>query len=217
MGGICCNTSSNVLTLENEKHLVAPKEQKLSDHQALSASNDKLHTRRQSSTKGMTRLAMKFPHIRKSFRSCKHVFDECAGDRQYITFNEVRPLLIQLGAKSLALTDEEMEIIFNTSDLSKNQMMDFREFLIAAAVGCFLKEQRNESSLSQEFLFIRKGFEVAREAFDTIDTDGSGEIDFEELKAAFVAMSHGSQDELVCYLFSVFHLHLSSFHFCVRF
>jgi len=64
--------------------------------------------------------------------------------------------------------------------------------LIAAAVGCFLKHETDGQS--NEFLTIRKGFEVAQEAFNKIDRDGSGRIDFEELQAAFLAMK---QDDLI--------------------
>jgi Ca2+-binding EF-hand superfamily protein len=143
----------------------------------------------------MTRLAMQFPHIRKSFRSCKQVFDICAGERGHISVNEVRPLLIQLGARDETLSDEEIERIVHTSDLSSDNQLDFREFLIAAAVGCFLRPMDEDSRLSPEFVSNRKGFAVAREAFDAIDEDSSGEIDYEELKIAFLAMKHGSQDD----------------------
>ena len=158
------------------------------------SSTKEKHSRRQSSTKGMTRLAMKFPHIRRAFKACKKVFDTCAGDKEYITKSEVRPLLIQLGAESSSLDDNEIDRIVRTANLDGDEKIDFKEFLIAAAVGCFLKDNVNLDKSSKEFKLNRKGFEVAREAFDAIDEDKSGEIDFDELKKAFLAMKH---DELV--------------------
>ena len=70
--------------------------------------------------------------------------------------------------------------------------MDFKEFLIAVAVGCFLKADPSQENAY--FLRIRKGFEAVQLAFGKIDKDGSGEIDFVELKEAFLAMK---EDELV--------------------
>ena len=160
------------------------------------------HSRRQSSTKGMTRLAMKFPQIRRSFKACRKVFDSYSGSKDYITKSQVKPCLIELGANELSLSEDEINRIINTANLDGDDKIDFKEFLIAAAVGCFLKNDIDINNASTEFKLNRKGFEVAREAFDTIDVDNSGEIDFEELKGAFLAMKH---DELVKYIKPIKH------------
>ena len=160
------------------------------------------HLRRNTSTKGMTRLTMKFPHIRYSFKECKKVFNRhcvCLNDSNdnklgYITKAQVRPLLVELGATSSQLTDSEIDRIVTAANLDGDDKIDFKEFLIAAAIGCFLNEAINEEQQSEEFKKIRKGFLVAKEAFDFIDDDDSGEIDFEELRKAFSAMKH---DDLV--------------------
>merc|ERR1712129_610019 len=82
--------------------------------------------------------------------------------------------------------------IIETANLNKDDSIDFKEFLIAAAVGCFLSA--NPEQENAHFLRIRKGFEVAKEAFGKIDKDGSGQIDFVELKEAFVSMK---EDDLI--------------------
>lgn len=156
-------------------------------------SPDKQHARRHTSTKGMTRLTMKFPHIRYSFRACKRVFDEAQQEK--ISTAEVRPLLVKLGASVSILDDAEVDRIVKTANLDGDNGIDFREFLIAAAIGCFLHDKIDHTAQSEEFQKVRRGFMVAKEAFDFIDTDKSGEIDFDELKKAFSAMK--SDDETV--------------------
>jgi len=149
-------------------------------------------SRRNTSNKGMTRLSMKFPHIRYSFKECKKVFDACCGDdRQSITKSEVKPLLVQLGANATQLTDDEISRIVKIANLDGDDVINFKEFLIAAAVGCFLNEaitDENVNEQSAEFKKLRKGFVVAEQAFHHIDEDKSGVIDFEELKHAFSTM-----------------------------
>eukprot|EP00483_Globobulimina_turgida_P000486 UN00486 len=111
------------------------------------------------------------------------------------TKNEVKPLLIELGAAASELNDSEITRIINTANLDGDEQIDLKEFLIAAAVGYFLNEHNiDHQQQSEEFKKIRAGFLVAKEAFDFIDDDGSGEIDFDELKHAFSAMK---SDDLI--------------------
>ena len=155
---------------------------------------DKL-TRKHTISKGMIRLTMKFPHIRHAFRECKKVFDAQVKGGDGLQKSEMKKLLIELGADSEHLTDTEVARIFKTANLDGDDDIDFKEFLIAAAVGCFLNDSIDHEKQSENFKQIRKGFLVAKEAFDFIDEDNGGSIDFEELKAAF---SSTKQDEAVC-------------------
>merc|ERR1712154_538178 len=116
------------------------------------------------------------------------VFDAKVGDKDGLQKSEMRALLIQLGADSELLTDDEVSAIFKTANLDGDDDIDFKEFLIAAAVGCFLNEKIDHEAQSAAFQKIRKGFLVAREAFDFIDEDDGGSIDFEELRQAFSTM-----------------------------
>eukprot|EP01083_Nonionella_stella_P017469 48887_1 len=185
--GACCPIP-NAESKEHETQSIG-----LSDK---SSSQKDKHQRRNTSNKGITRLTMKFPLIRYSFASCKKVFDACCGSREGITKAEVKPLLIELGADGTHLTDTEIQRIIKTANLDGDDDIDLKEFLIAAAVGCFLNEDNiDHDKQSDEFKKVRKGFLVAKEAFDFIDDDGSGEIDFEELKKAFSAMKTG--DDLI--------------------
>eukprot|EP01083_Nonionella_stella_P014839 41547_1 len=196
--GACCpsgNDNNGETTQSIEQSKTQTQSININDKKSKNSTKDK-HSRRNTSTKGMTRLTMKFPHIRYSFKECKKVFKSCTGSsRDCITKNEVKPLLVKLGASEMELTDNEITRIIETANLDGDNNIDFKEFLIAAAVGCFLNEHNiNHEIQSDEFKKIRKGFLVAKEAFDFIDNDGSGEIDFEELKQAFSAMKH---DDLI--------------------
>ena len=68
--------------------------------------------------------------------------------------------------------------------------IDFKEFLIAAAMGVFLKtENVDKSRKSAKFSTIATGFMCVDRAFKKIDEDRSGAIDFDELKLAFLSSS----------------------------
>jgi len=201
MGASCCGVEREdgnhlqvVQSIETTKSDSTTQSIGLSNEAGTKSPNDQpKHSRRHTSTKGMTRLTMKFPHIRYSFRACKRVFDEAQQEK--VNTAEVRPLLVKLGASVSILDDAEIERIVKTANLDNDDGIDFREFLIAAAIGCFLHDQIDFTAQSEEFQKVRKGFVVAKEAFDFIDTDKSGEIDFEELKTAFSAMK--TDDETV--------------------
>jgi len=152
--------------------------------------------RRTSAHKGvMSSIAMKFPHIKRSFVACKEVFERYAeSEPATIPKSMVTEVLVELGARPEALSKGSVEQIIATSNLDGDEVIDFKEFLIAAAVGCFLRADPVTDDLSPRFLSIRKGFEAAKEAFGKIDKDGSGEIEFQELKEAFLAMK---EDELI--------------------
>ncbi|ETO11379.1 hypothetical protein RFI_25996 [Reticulomyxa filosa] len=127
-----------------------------------------------------------------SFRAIQEVFNKHAGDQKWIPKSAVKPILIELGAKPEELTDEIINEIIKTSNLDGDEKIEFKEFLIACAVGLFLKNSgENQSPQFQE---IREGFLVVRQAFDKIDEDKSEEIDFEELRGAFLSMK---QDDLI--------------------
>jgi len=152
--------------------------------------------RRTSAHKGvMSSIAMKFPHIKRSFVACKRVFEQHADPQtNTIPKSEVITVLIELGAKPESFNQGSVEDIINKANLDGDDVIDFKEFLIAAAVGCFLRADPTTTALSPCFLSIRKGFEAAKEAFGKIDKDGSGEIEFQELKEAFLAMK---EDDLI--------------------
>jgi len=152
--------------------------------------------RRTSAHKGvMSSIAMKFPHIKRSFVACKGVFERHADPKTgTICKSSVSTVLAELGARTLSFSNGSMEMIIEKANLDGDEVIDFKEFLIAAAVGCFLRADPNTEDLSPYFLSIRKGFEAAKEAFGKIDKDGSGEIEFQELKEAFLAMK---EDDLI--------------------
>eukprot|EP01084_Bolivina_argentea_P291517 501022_1 len=151
--------------------------------------------RKTSAHKGvMSSIAMQFPHIRRSYQTVKQVFEKYATDenKSYVTKDKVAEILVELGARKESLTEANVKQIIKTANLNGDEHIDFKEFLIAAAVGCFLKA--DPTAENTYFLRIRKGFEAAQLAFGKIDKDGSGQIDFDELKSAFLAMK---EDDLI--------------------
>jgi len=112
--------------------------------------------------------------------------------KKWIPKTSVKTLLIELGANEEELTEEVIDEIMTASNLGDVDRIEFREFLIASAVGLFLKNTgENQSARFQE---IREGFLVVRHAFEQIDEDKSEAIDFEELKSAFLSMR---EDDLI--------------------
>jgi Ca2+-binding EF-hand superfamily protein len=137
----------------------------------------------------MTKMALKFPRIRRSFKRCENVFNKHAGEKEYVPKDLVRPILVELGADEETLTDAFIDDLVKTANLDGDDKIDFKEFLIAAAVGVFLTEDaKGHAERSEEFKIIRQGFLCVKETFDGIDVDLSGEIDYEELKTAFLSM-----------------------------
>merc|ERR1719203_265275 len=130
MGSICCPPDRQepeqvIQSIETTKTDSTTKSIGLSNESS-AKSPDKQHARRHTATKGMTRLTMKFPHIRYSFRACKRVFDEAQQDK--VSTAEVRPLLVKLGASTEMLDDAEIERIVATANLDGDSGIDFREF-----------------------------------------------------------------------------------------
>eukprot|EP01084_Bolivina_argentea_P291520 501026_1 len=143
----------------------------------------------------MSSIAMKFPHIRRSYLAVKESFEKYADidtDEFYISSDKIIDILIELGARRESCSPETVTNIIKIAKRKENNAYDkdahltFKEFLISTAIEIFLKA--NPEQESEKFLRIRKGFEAAQLAFSKIDRDDSGRIDFEELKQAFLAM-----------------------------
>ncbi len=134
--------------------------------------------RRTSAHKGvMSSIAMKFPHIKRSFMACKRVFEQHADrDTNTIPKSQVITVLIELGADPESFTKGSVEEIVQKANLDGDDVIDFKEFLIAAAVGCFLRADPSTTELSPCFLSIRKGFEAAKEAFGKSTKTGRGRL-----------------------------------------
>ncbi len=122
----------------------------------------------------------------------KRAFEQHA-DRETNTIpkSQVIAVLIALGADPESFTKGSVEEIMQKANLDVDDVIDFKEFLITAAVGCFLRADPSTTELSPCFLSIRKGFEAAKKVFASIDRDRAGEIDFQELEWAFLAMPEG--------------------------
>ncbi|ETO23607.1 hypothetical protein RFI_13573 [Reticulomyxa filosa] len=134
----------------------------------------------------------------KSKKKKIEVFNKHAEGEKWIAKTSVKKMLIELGANPEDLTESKVDEIIKVSNLGGNEKIEFREFLIACAVGLFLRKGGEHHST--RFQEIREGFLVffekivVRHAFEQIDENKSEEIDFEELKSAFLSMR---EDDLI--------------------
>jgi Ca2+-binding EF-hand superfamily protein len=101
-------------------------------------------------------------------------------DMEAITLDKLHSILCMIGEKK-QWTNEEVLDLFHLADLDKSKTISFREFLIAIAIGYFLKV---EDSTDPTFLEIQRGFKVVQDAFKEMDTDNSNSVDAAELKKA---------------------------------
>lgn len=142
-------------------------------------------------------LALKFPHISKSFKNVKGVFDANTDGKDVVSAAKLKQMMNSIGA--VGITDEEVEKLFKVADLDGSRSISFREWLIMVGCGYYLDDKYLASeSKDPQFAETRKGFKVVREAFDKIDADHGGSVDSTELKQALfeTASSQESKDIL---------------------
>jgi len=107
-------------------------------------------------------------------------------DQDNITVKKLGNLLSNIGEHK-KWSEKEVKALFKLSDLDGSKTISFREFLIAIAVGYFLKVD----SKNAEFKQIQEGFRVVEQAFKEMDSDGSGTVDASELKEALFDLAGG--------------------------
>lgn len=111
--------------------------------------------------------------------------------KQEISLNKLGLLLNQLSYGHKVFTEEEVKELFKISDLDSSKTISFREFLIAAAIGYFLKDPASfETAATSEFLEIQRGFRAVEKAFKEMDVDHSNSVDVNELKKALFATTN---------------------------
>lgn len=171
MGG-CCSDVRAADTKQNGEH-----------KRRTSGDNDKFGA-----------LALKFPLVKKSFKNVKKVFDSHVDDstRNSVTPDKLGAMMVAMGAKNL--TQQDMNELFNMSDLDHSKNISFREFLIAVGVGYYLKEGNQAAdSEDKHFEETRRGFLIIREAFNRIDADHGGTVSLVELRQALFQTAGGQQ------------------------
>lgn len=162
----------------------------------------------------MNQLALKFPVIRASFNSVHQVFRQYHLERQQlelvhnnndnnvsvqhnkhnntntstnqsfnaeaIRYDQLQRVLQDITQYKHIWSDSEVYELFTIADLDHSHTISFREFLIIIAVGYFLKVQSDDTGFTR----IQSGFNIIKNAFDSMDTNHSGTIDLNELKSA---------------------------------
>ena len=64
--------------------------------------------------------------------------------------------------------------LFRISDLDGSKSISFREFIIAVAIGYYLKPGVETQADDPNFQENRRAFKVVQDAFNKIDADGGG-------------------------------------------
>ncbi len=138
-------------------------------------------------------LALKFPLVRRAFRNVKAAWEQqTASVNTTVSPSELGVLLQAMGAHDL--TDNDIQELFKLSDLDGSKSISFREFLIAIAIGYYLRDLDPSKERSPNFQENQRGFKVIRDAFQKIDADHGGTVDPLELKQALFDVAEGEED-----------------------
>jgi Ca2+-binding EF-hand superfamily protein len=153
---------------------------------------------RKASQQGMiSKLALQFPIIKNSFDAVHTTFEDyhidgMKGPKDAIQADHLKDVMEHVGEHK-EFSDEEIKELFHVANLSESLTITFKEFLIAIAMGYFLKVK----SENEEFLEIQRGFKVVETAFHSMDADGGGTVDPDELRSALFASSAVSDTEIL--------------------
>lgn len=173
-----------------------PAEQHQHQHTHFNDAGEEKPHRKMSSQMGIfSGMALKFPLVRKAFRNVKSAFRKHCDDTENISVVKLGDLLHSLGAKNLS--DAEIQALFKTADLDKSKSISFREFLIAIAIGYYLKEDVPASQRGPDFEETQKGFKVIQTFFKKIDKDNGGSVDTVELKAALFESATDQSNDIL--------------------
>lgn len=131
----------------------------------------------------MYSLALQFDTIGASFKIVHTNFDKYhstgEGVKEKLCHNKLSDTLKGITGKEFS--EEEIKELFHLSSIEGDSEISFKEFLIAVAVGYYLKENFPED---EEFMKAQKGFKVVEDYFQKIDADKGGTIDMKEFKDA---------------------------------
>jgi Ca2+-binding EF-hand superfamily protein len=154
--------------------------------------------KRKASHQGMiSRLALQFPIIKRSFDAVHTTFEEYhidggKGPKDAIQADHLKDVMEHVGEHK-EFSDDEIKDLFHVANLNGELTITFKEFLIAIAMGYFLKVE----SEHEEFLEIQRGFKVVEKAFHDMDADGGGTVDPEELKNALFSSTSDGVDPAI--------------------
>lgn len=102
-----------------------------------------------------------------------------------ISIQELRTTLTFLG---ITTTEEELQVIFNTVDTDRNNLIDFKDFcFLMTPCGVFMRPEEGVGECEKE--------DLLKEAFDVFDADKNGFIDAEELKQAMLSVGEDLNDQ----------------------
>ncbi|TMW62962.1 hypothetical protein Poli38472_005580 [Pythium oligandrum] len=187
--------------------IITPLDMKITN--ALREFRKKRKTDKKDAQDPFTRIILKFPLVRQAFNSVRSTFDELdRGRRGYIVYADMEEAFVRLG---INFSREEMNQVFQESDMQEDGRLTFKEFLVCLAIAFVLHKvpslererlsifyapmnpKENESSKDREtsgppssILFgegnkLRVAFQMAIDAFLWFDVDGSGHINRDEI------------------------------------
>ena len=157
--------------------------------------------KRRTSHQGMlSKLALQFPAIRRSFDAVYAAFTLCCQQKGSARGRGVR----QLGHMSAdlfpdfirhltrtQLTPAQLQELLTHAKVTEAATLTFRETLIAVALGYYLRPQAvgdgGEEGSDSTWATVGYGFRVIEKAFRDIDDDGSGMLSVAEMKQALFA------------------------------
>lgn len=149
----------------------------------------------------MGRFALKLPKIQKTYKKMEDTFEKYSikEGNEILDLDGFKSCVEDLGVPKERLQCLTPEDIFNSFSKENEAPMCFSKFVSCFAANyVFQKVDGSRMSINSsfhideelvEFKVLAEGFLIVRQAFDAVDTDGSGFISFAELKVGLNSSS----------------------------
>lgn len=133
-----------------------------------------------SSLKSLNSLLMKFSTVGKGFQDCRNAFEEYDRNKNgTIERKELKEVLEQVEGLDTNACDE----IFKNADMNGDDVISFKEFIVALTLAYFAKSKDGKMSL--QLGRFEESIAVAIDAFIFFDTDLDGTLQKEEVLSTF--------------------------------
>ncbi|XP_010241365.1 PREDICTED: probable calcium-binding protein CML22 [Nelumbo nucifera] len=135
--------------------------------------------------KSMNSIIMRFPQFKEEMRLIKDVFEQYDEDSNgSIDRDELRKCL---GKLQVQLTEKEMEDLFQSCDIDKNEGIQFNEFIVLLCLVYLLMEPSSSSNTKSQMGSpqLEAVFDTIIQAFLFLDKNGDGKLNKKDLAKAF--------------------------------
>ncbi|XP_021911342.1 probable calcium-binding protein CML22, partial [Carica papaya] len=171
VGGILCYCGSS----DKYEKLDAKLEKKMIEFKRNSSGHQNFKT--------IDSIIMRFPELKEGLKTIKYVFDQYDEDgNEIIDREELKKCLEKL---QLHLTEEEVEVLFDSCDFDGNQGIQFNEFIVLL---CLIYLLLKPSSSSYAGTTSNMGSPELEATFDTIvnvflflDKNGDGKLNKKDM------------------------------------